>query len=740
MIQPSPLMQERRFQHTRRRQSKKPGWTSRLLSILASVLGAGLALSLGLTGVTADASQAQTGTLRVEVMAAGIPIAGATVSAGGEPAATDASGVATLALSPGPVSVIATKDAYEPATGRVDVVADAERVVRLLLTARPTAQSQATVVASTRTGVPIEDQAVPVEVLERDEIVKNMLMTPGNILRSLDEIGGLRVQTTSPELGLAMVRIHGLRGQYTRLISDGVPLYFDLPGGLAPVQIPPMDLERVEVITGGASALFGANATAGVINLLSRRPGKEANREFSSSQSMTDATDGVLWISSPSTGSWSGTTLVSAHRQSRRDLDDDGWSDIPGYSRGVARQRLFWDNGRGRSVSGTAGVTFEKREGGSAIAHQDLETKIADGALFGQMTLGRFVLAGAGSLYVQSRVRDFSEGREHERRESATIEFELRGSAPRQTWVAGIGADWFANRSTLVSAYVAPRGGVFLHDDVHLAPWLTVSGSARLDYTKGAGAAIRIDDFFFSPRASVVARKGAWAAGVSADRSYFTPTPLTEETEAAGFARLSIEGPLQVEMARSVSADLSYKKRGSAVTLTVFQSHIDDPSVVNRATYTIRTAAEPFVTHGAELLGTTRRAPFTVTGTYAYVRPREEGGREVALTPRHSASLAATAEADRGRVGVQVNFTGEQRLDANPYRSRSEPYVVLSLLAEHRFGRWRVFANAENLTDVRQTRWDPIARPVRDVDGRWTVDAWAPLAGRVINIGIRASF
>ncbi len=85
-------------------------------------------------------------------------------------------------------------------------------------------------------------------------------------------------------------------------------------------------------------------------------------------------------------------------------------------------------------------------------------------------------------------------------------------------------------------------------------------------------------------------------------------------------------------------------------------------------------------------------------------------------------------------------FTGAQRLDANPYRSTSEPYVVVGLLAEHRIGRWRVFVNAENLTDVRQTRWDPIVRPARDVDGRWTVDAWAPLEGRVINGGIRVSF
>jgi outer membrane receptor for ferrienterochelin and colicins len=607
------------------------------------------------------------------------------------------------------------------------------------------AQSQVSqVVATTRTRVAAEDQAVPIEMVDRSAIEEITLMTPGNIAKLLNTMPGLRLQTTSPELGLATIRIHGLPGQYTRLLSDGVPLYFDLPGGLAPVQIPPMDLDRIEVITGGASALFGANATAGVVNILSRRPGKQGNREFLLSQSAPDATDGTLWLSSPSTGSWSGTTVISAHRQSERDLDDDGWSDNPGYSRGLARQRVYWDNGRGRSVSGTAGVTFEKRKGGSAIAHQALETKIADGALFGQMPLGRFILAGAGSLYVQSRVRDFSDAREHERRESATIEIELRGSGPRQTWVTGIAADWFTIRAPdgpLASAYVAPRGGLFVHDDVHVAPWLTISGSARFDYTKGAGAAIRVDDFFFSPRASAVARKGAWAVGVSADRSYFAPTPLTEETEAAGYARLSIDGPLQIERSRGVSADLTYKKRGSALTLTAFHSHIDDPSVIDRQTYTLRTDTDPLVTRGVEVLGTVRRASFAVSGTYAYTRARSGGGREVALTPRHSAGLAATAGADgRGRIGVHLDFTGEQRLDANPYRTTSEPYVLLGVFAERPFGRSRLFVAADNLTDVRQTRWDPIARPARDVDGRWTVDAWAPLRGRAINAGVRVSF
>jgi outer membrane receptor for ferrienterochelin and colicins len=52
----------------------------------------------------------------------------------------------------------------------------------------------------------------------------------------------------------------------------------------------------------------------------------------------------------------------------------------------------------------------------------------------------------------------------------------------------------------------------------------------------------------------------------------------------------------------------------------------------------------------------------------------------------------------------------------------------------------RLFVNGENLTGVRQTRWDPLLLQTRAVDGRWTVDAWAPLEGRNVNGGVRVGF
>ena len=90
---------------------------------------------------------------------------------------------------------------------------------------------------------------------------------------------------------------------------------------------------------------------------------------------------------------------------------------------------------------------------------------------------------------------------------------------------------------------------------------------------------------------------------------------------------------------------------------------------------------------------------------------------------------------------MEVYYTGDAaaRSQSVPRRSRC-PTSIVGLLAERRFGRFRLFINAENLTDVRQTRWDPLLRPTQGVDGRWTVDAWAPLDGRVFNGGVRIDF
>jgi iron complex outermembrane receptor protein len=92
---------------------------------------------------------------------------------------------------------------------------------------------------------------------------------------------------------------------------------------------------------------------------------------------------------------------------------------------------------------------------------------------------------------------------------------------------------------------------------------------------------------------------------------------------------------------------------------------------------------------------------------------------------------------ERGRVGIEISYTGTQRLAENPYRTQSRTYVEINALAEVRVGKAAIFLNALNLTNVRQRDSDPLLRPSPGLGGEPITDVWAPLVGRTFNIGVR---
>jgi outer membrane receptor for ferrienterochelin and colicins len=133
----------------------------------------------------------------------------------------------------------------------------------------------------------------------------------------------------------------------------------------------------------------------------------------------------------------------------------------------------------------------------------------------------------------------------------------------------------------------------------------------------------------------------------------------------------------------------------------------------------------------------------TVTGSYVYVDstepdPSGAGRRVTPVTPRHTAGMVAMwEEHGKGRLGLEAYYTGRQQLDGNPYRSEGKPYLEVGLLGEVVLGDVRLFLNLENILDVRQTNYDRMVLPRRGPAGAWTVDAWAPADGFVVNGGFR---
>ena len=298
------------------------------------------------------------------VSAASTPVANAEVVVAGQTYRTDSTGEVRIPVAAGSIQLTVSKDGFVPVTTAVTIAPGEMQAVLVELQPQPTVEESVTV-AATRTNGRVEDQAMRVEVLGAEEIEEKQLMTPGDIVMMLNEMGGMRVQTTSPSLGAASIRVQGMRGRYTRFLSDGLPLFGAEVGGLGLLQIPPTDLGQVEVIKGVASALYGAGALGGVVDLISKRPGDKPAREAMLNLTTRGGTDAVLFASQPLGSGWSGTLLAGGHWQRENDVDGDAWADLAGYSRGVVRPRLFWRDDAGRSVFATAGATWEDRAGGT---------------------------------------------------------------------------------------------------------------------------------------------------------------------------------------------------------------------------------------------------------------------------------------------------------------------------------------------------------------------------------------
>src|SRR5678815_232289 len=252
-----------------------------------------IALMVWCAGAQITSAQV-TGTLIVTVHSKEGAVAGAAVTAGGMTATTDAVGTVTFALPPGRADVVVTKEDFDPNAAPVQIRAGQPSRLDVML--EPESELEENIVVSaTRTEQRVQDIPLRVEVVPPDEVQEKTAMSPGDVSMLLAETNGLRMQTTSPALGGASLRIQGLSGRYSQILADGLPLYGGQSGSVGILQIPPMDLGQVEVIKGVASALYGMSAIGGVVNLVSRRP-KIAEHQLLVNRTSHRGTDTALWL------------------------------------------------------------------------------------------------------------------------------------------------------------------------------------------------------------------------------------------------------------------------------------------------------------------------------------------------------------------------------------------------------------------------------------------------------------
>ena len=193
---------------------------------------------------------------------------------------------------------------------------------------------------------------------------------------------GLRVENTCSNCGKTELRMNGLQGQYSQILMDSRPVFSSLASVYGLEQVPTAMIDRVEVIRGGGSALFGANAVAGVVNIITKEPVRNfvniANTNSVNEKGGYDI-NVDLNASVMSENRKIGAYLFAAHRsRSPYDRDDDGYTDVPQLRSTTAGTRVFFKTGAYSKLTAEYHHTSDFRRGGNNMDLQPHEADIAE--------------------------------------------------------------------------------------------------------------------------------------------------------------------------------------------------------------------------------------------------------------------------------------------------------------------------------------------------------------------------
>lgn len=191
---------------------------------------------------------------------------------------------------------------------------------------------------------------------------------------------GVRVETDCQNCGYSQVRINGMDGKYTQILIDSRPIFSALAGVYGLEQIPASMIERVEVVRGGGSALFGSSAIAGTINIITKEPIRNSGSfahtlsNFNGSGSFDNNT--ALNLSLVSSDNKMGAYIYGQNRhRSAWDSNGDGFSELPKLKNQTIGVNAYYKTGTYSKLNMEYHHMEEFRRGGSRL---DLPPHIAE--------------------------------------------------------------------------------------------------------------------------------------------------------------------------------------------------------------------------------------------------------------------------------------------------------------------------------------------------------------------------
>lgn len=370
-----------------------------------------------------------------------------------------------------------------------------------------------------------------------------------DLAQSLNYQSGLRVENNCQNCAFPQVRINGLEGPYSQILINSHPVVSALSGVYGLEQIPVNMIERVEVVRGGGSALFGANAVGGTINIITKDP---INNSFQVTTGLSNM-NAQSWeqnvganVSLVSKDYTYGIALYENYRnRNPYDADNDGFSEVGKLNMNTFGLRTYYRPTSASRLSLEYHTTNEFRRGGNKFDYEPFETDITEQT--------KHVINSGGLTYDQSfkankhRLSAFASVQHVDRNSyyGAQQNPDAYGKTKDLTWVAGATYTGRFNR-VLFSPATFTAGVEYqnnsLHDrmlgygrdlkqDVRIAS-VFLQNEWEMDYfTLLAGLRLDehnlIDKPIFSPRVNLLYRptqqlqaRLTWSTGFRAPQAY----------------------------------------------------------------------------------------------------------------------------------------------------------------------------------------------------------------------------
>ncbi|WP_321369108.1 TonB-dependent receptor [uncultured Draconibacterium sp.] len=451
------------------------------------------------------------------------------------------------------------------------------------------------VITGTKTFKRQTESAVIVNVLDGKTIDKVAAQT---ISESLSFQPGLRMETDCQTCNYTQLRMNGLGGAYSQILINGRSVFSPLTGLYGLEQLPTEMVERIEVVRGGASALYGSSAIGGTVNIITKLPQRNSY-EVTSNNSIigSDALDYNVnaTLTALSQKRNAGMVLYAFHRdRDAFDANDDNFSELPEVTNNSFGINSFFQLDEDQKIEANFSSTNEYRYGGEMIegpaylAKQSEERthNVIMGGIdytFNPTMRTSFVVYGAGQYTKRkhftgiapdggNELQDYNNAPPYGNSKNYTYQFGTQLNHAVNDF-AGVGTNIFTVGAEFVSddvfdeieAYdylidqTANNFGAFVQSDWSITRKTTLLAGIRADKHNF------VDNLILNPRVSLLLKPDlntqlrlSWSTGFRAPQAFDADMHIA--FAGGGIQTVQLADDLEEERSQSLSASLNWDK------------------------------------------------------------------------------------------------------------------------------------------------------------------------------------